>query len=56
MFHFEGFFRLPPLPPHFRLAQLAFHCGTEPLQLVLHHIIVRAGFHRCHRGILGYVS
>ena len=49
-FQFSG--RVFALPASLRIAQLPFDGHAEPLQVIFHQIIVRAGFHQRHSGIL----
>ncbi len=37
-----------------RLAQLPLHGGTKPREVVLHYVVVGAGFHGIHGHILAY--
>ncbi len=44
----------PALAPHARLAELALHGRKQPLQVVLHDVVVGAGAHRRDGGIFAH--
>ena len=45
---------LPAVPPFLRGVQLALYRGHQSGQVVLHHVVVRAGLHHFRDGLLSH--